>query len=359
MNLSEVVSHADFRVKYQPKPKPKILSLGGGGVRGMATITILAEVEKRIQAKIGEVFDLGAGTSVGSLIWSALSLRDEKEPEKTKYSANELVTIFEEKIQTIFHNTFLHQIESGYGLMRPKYKSDGIIQVLDEIFGPTLAKDLKGEFCFTAFNASDFEKSAFQFTKAAAQLLPSWSSLTVKEMLLSTTAAPTYFEPRQVILERKHTLLDGGISENNPAPRAYAHGKALFSCQDDMTLFSIETGAVNYSLNGEMNWGDLQWAPNMLPAFFAGQDSTARTLTQDFLNLPGQERKFFDIQFQLEKGRDSLDDASPRNLAYLKEVAKAWLDDDKNIEMLEILCQKIRPAEIETTAPQGAGCCIS
>lgn len=328
---------ADFRVAYPAKANPNILSLSGGGVRGIISLTILEELEKRVETKIGEVFELGTATSVGSLIWAALSLRDEKDPEHTKYSVKQLKPIFEDKLQTIFNNTFLHEISSGYGLMAPRYKSDGINRVLDEIFGTTLAKDLKGEFCFPVFNVGDFQKSSFHFTSAAARLVPSWSTLTVKDMLLSTTAAPSYFEPHQITLgESKFTLVDGGITENNPSPRAYALAKQLFGSGENMTLLSLGTGVVNYAIHGNMNWGEAQWAPWMLPAFFGGQDSTASTLVEDL--LPNSS---FTIQLTLGEGHDSLDDASPTNLAYLENIAKTWLDDPKNNEKLEALCARL------------------
>lgn len=328
---------ADFLAAYLPKTNPNTLSLSGGGVRGIITLTILEELEKRIEAKIGEVFELGTATSVGSLIWAALCLRDEKDPEQTKYSVRQLKPIFENKLQTIFSNTFLHEISSGYGLMAPKYKSDGISQVLDEIFGTTLAKDLKGEFCFPAFNVGNFQTSAFHFTSAAARLNPSWRTLTVKDMLLSTTAAPSYFEPHQIALgENKFTLVDGGLTENNPSPRAYALTKQLFSCGENMTLLSLGTGVVNYAIHGNMSWGEAQWAPWMLPAFFGGQDSTASTLVEDL--LPDSS---FTIQLTLSEGHDSLDDASPANLAYLENVAHTWLEDEKNNEKFEALCARL------------------
>jgi len=324
-----------FDATYLPKPNPNTLSLSGGGVRGIITLTILEELEKRIEAKVGEIFDLGTATSVGSLIWAALSLRDETNPEQTKYSVRQLKPIFENKIQTIFSNTFLHELSSGYGLMAPKYKSDGISQVLDEIFGTTLAKDLKGEFCFPAFNVGNFQNSAFHFTSAAARLIPSWSTLTVKDMLLSTTAAPSYFEPHQITLGTdKYTLVDGGLTENNPAPRAYGLTKQLFNCGENMTLLSVGTGVVNYAIHGNMHWGEAQWAPWMLPAFFGGQDSTAASLMQDLA-----PKSSFTIQLTLEEGHDSLDDASPPNLAYLENVARTWLDD--NNERFEKLCARL------------------
>ena len=51
----------------------KILSIDGGGVRGIVPAIWMAELEKRIKGRIHDKFDMFIGTSVGSLITTAIS----------------------------------------------------------------------------------------------------------------------------------------------------------------------------------------------------------------------------------------------------------------------------------------------
>ncbi len=110
----------------------KILSLDGGGIRGIITATILAEIEDRTKRPISSLFDLIAGTSTGGILALGLAMPNNGKP---RYSARDLVQLYEDKGGRIFSHSLCHEIRSLWGLREERYPSNGIEAVLDEYFG--------------------------------------------------------------------------------------------------------------------------------------------------------------------------------------------------------------------------------
>ncbi|HEY9608907.1 patatin-like phospholipase family protein, partial [Allocoleopsis sp.] len=118
----------DFKFKF------KILSIDGGGIRGIVPAKILAEIEKQTKKPISSLFDLIAGTSTGGILAAGLTLPkpNTKEP---KYTAEDLIKIYRERGGEIFYEPFLEKIMKLDDISRPKYSSDGRDKVLKEFFG--------------------------------------------------------------------------------------------------------------------------------------------------------------------------------------------------------------------------------
>lgn len=58
-----------------PKKGLRILSMDGGGMKGLATVQILKQIEKRTGKRIHELFDLICGTSTGGMLAIALGIK--------------------------------------------------------------------------------------------------------------------------------------------------------------------------------------------------------------------------------------------------------------------------------------------
>ena len=70
----------------------KILSIDGGGIRGIIPAIILAEIEERTEKRVADLFDLIAGTSTGGIL--ALGLTKPNEERKPQYAARDLVDLY-------------------------------------------------------------------------------------------------------------------------------------------------------------------------------------------------------------------------------------------------------------------------
>ena len=88
-----------------PKDKQnsyKILSIDGGGVRGLLPALWLAEIEKGIHRPLSQVFDMVSGVSTGAIIALGLSVCGKTSTKIPRYSALDIVNLFMEKANNIF-----------------------------------------------------------------------------------------------------------------------------------------------------------------------------------------------------------------------------------------------------------------
>ena len=92
-----------------------VLSLDGGGIRGIVPGVVLAEIERRMAGKrIAEVFDLIAGTSTGGILalGSAVPGEDGHTP---RYSSQDLLKLYTDHGERLFTRQLWDQIISGMG----------------------------------------------------------------------------------------------------------------------------------------------------------------------------------------------------------------------------------------------------
>jgi patatin-like phospholipase/acyl hydrolase len=117
----------------------RVLSVDGGGIRGIIPALVLADIERRTESRIASLFDLVAGTSTGGII--ALGLTKPTGAGRPAYTAAEIAELYSNKGKTIFSNTILHQLSSACGLLDEKYPSAGLEQVLHDYFGEARLRD--------------------------------------------------------------------------------------------------------------------------------------------------------------------------------------------------------------------------
>jgi patatin-like phospholipase/acyl hydrolase len=110
----------------------KVLSIDGGGIRGIIPAMVLAEIEGRTEKRTAEVFDLVAGTSTGGIL--ALGLTKPGPDGKSEYSAERLIELYETEGRKIFSLPVWHRIHSVGGLAEEKYPAKGIEEVAKRYF---------------------------------------------------------------------------------------------------------------------------------------------------------------------------------------------------------------------------------
>ncbi|MFT4314919.1 MAG: patatin-like phospholipase family protein [Wolbachia pipientis] len=115
-----------------------ILSVDGGGIRGIIPAMILAEIEKRTRKRIAEIFDLMAGTSTGGIVVAGLCKKDER--GNPQYSANDLVEFYQKYGAYIFKSSFLRRSIFSW-LNCAQYPHKNIEFVLDKYFGDDVFKN--------------------------------------------------------------------------------------------------------------------------------------------------------------------------------------------------------------------------
>jgi len=96
-----------------------ILSLDGGGIRGIIPAIVLSWIEKETKTPIYKLFDLIAGTSTGGIL--ALGLSAQSATGLAKYSAADLCDIHTKRGHKIFSKTLWHSITTIGGITKAAY----------------------------------------------------------------------------------------------------------------------------------------------------------------------------------------------------------------------------------------------
>jgi len=301
----------------------KILSLDGGGIRGIIPATFLVELERELGQPISRAFDLVAGTSTGGILALGLNVPySEDQPKLPKYSASELLELYSKKGEIIFDADSWTML----GFADEKYDEAGIERVLEEYFGETRMSDAIAEVLVTSYDMHS--RSPFFFKRNKAQSDPA-RNFPMKKAARATSAAPTYFEP--LFLERDHNLVDGGVFVNNPTMTAVAHALSMGVKMEDIFLVSVGTGQgkeerIEYSK--AKDWGLASWIRPLIDVMMDGaSDATDYQLRQMF--APSPER-YHRLQVTLEKGTEAMDNTDPENLLKLKAAGERMLTEHKN-----------------------------
>ena len=130
-------------ILYQECIIKKILSIDGGGIRGLIPAIILSEIELKTGKSIAKNFDLITGTSTGGIF--ALGLCKDNGNGKAQYSARELADIYQKRGKEIFSRSLWKATASLNGIADELYSHKGIEKVLDdcfddELFGASLTR---------------------------------------------------------------------------------------------------------------------------------------------------------------------------------------------------------------------------
>jgi patatin-like phospholipase/acyl hydrolase len=300
----------------------RVLSIDGGGIRGIIPATVLAELERRAGKPVAELFDLIAGTSTGGLI--ALALTKPGGDGRPQWSAEAVAGLYEKRGPDIFDLTLAHRIRSGGGLIDERYPSDGKEDVLAEYLGETRLRDALTDVLITAYDMVD--RFPFFFRSSEAREKADYD-FPMRVVGGATSAAPIYFEAQNVVdaTGRSYCLVDGGVFANNPGMCAFAEVRAR-DMEGEIAMLSLGTGSLKrpYPCAKVQDWGLLGWARPLVHVVFDGvSEATSFELRQ----LLG-ENGYWRIQTELTKGKgsDDLDDASEANIGKLKRTAKELIE---------------------------------
>ncbi|MEM8639784.1 MAG: patatin-like phospholipase family protein [Cyanobacteria bacterium P01_G01_bin.54] len=262
-----------------------ILSLDGGGIRGILSAQLLSQIEAVLQQQTGkrlyDYFDLIAGTSTGSILAGGLAVGK---------SGEQLVQLYLREGRRIFPYTGMGSYFSPkrwglivqHGLSAPKFSHQGLRQVLREQFGQRQLADLSDR-------APKLLIPAYDTTARRPILFKSWepnayAATRLWEAVLCSASAPTFFPAYPLKLAGQvHSVVDGGVGANNPATCAIAAALNLGYPLKEIRLLSIGTGQGQqaYHYKDTRHWGAVQWAKRILDVVMdAPMDIVAQTAEQ-------------------------------------------------------------------------------
>lgn len=322
---------------YKPH---KILSIDGGGIRGIIPAIVLAEIERRTGQAIVNLFDLIAGSSTGAIL--AMSLATPDEQGNPRFTAEEVARLYEVEGRTIFARSMWRAMQSLNNITTVKYPSYGIDSVLDYCFGDLNLSDALGNVLITSYEIQRRQPWFFRSRKARYSV---HCDFKMRDVVRASTAAPTYFEPAQVFhpeADDFFALIDGAMQANNPALCAFVEARDKNPLIQDYLLVSLGTGFTKEPIDFEdaRSWGLAGWSQHIMEIAFDAMSSTVDYQIRRLLpRCRDGEQHYYRFQTSLDGASDDLDNITPHNIQRLKELANDIIDQndaglDRLVEML-------------------------
>jgi patatin-like phospholipase/acyl hydrolase len=315
-------------------PAMKILSIDGGGIRGIIPALVLAEIEKRCGRPAAQLFDVIAGTSTGGILACALACPDAD--GHPRHDAAHLLDLYLEDGPKIFHRSLVKRITSVDGYVDERYDNSALRASLEEHLGEARLKDALCEVFVTAYELR--LRQAFFFRSRRAVDADQYD-FAMTDVALATSSAPTYFEPVDVVnaAGETYSLIDGGVFATNPAMCAYADYRPA-AAHREVVLVSLGTGtqtsAHGIDPEAARGWGKIGWVRPLIDVIFDGVSDTVEYELGQLLDI-----HYLRLQTPLKHANEALDDASQANLENLRRDADELVSS--KAQELDALCERL------------------
>ncbi|XP_030540076.1 patatin-like protein 2 [Rhodamnia argentea] len=269
-----------------------ILSIDGGGIRGIIPGVILGFLESELQkldgedARIADYFDVIAGTSTGGLIAAMLAAPDKK--NRPLYGGKDIKAFYLDHCPKIFPqprcpSKIVNAVRMIKAVAGPKYRGKYLHRLVKEKLGDTRLHQTLTNVIIPTFDIKELQPTIFSSFQVKKN--PSLDAL-VSDICIGTSAAPTYLPAHYFSTKnpngsaREFNLIDGGVAANNPALVAVSEvTKEIINANSDFDLpdmkptdytrflvLSLGTGSSKsekkYSAKKASKWGVLGWLTN-------------------------------------------------------------------------------------------------
>lgn len=264
----------------------KILSIDGGGIRGIFPAHILQCIHDRIEIDLFNHFNMFAGTSTGSIIAAGIACG--KKP-------NELVTLYKTHGETIFSETIKSYVPKKWKQAKhAAYQNTMLKNLLNMEFDEIKLGDIKKPLLIPATDIGNGGVHVFKsnysrdFTRD--------KNVFLKDAVLASCSAPTFFDPVKV---DNYLLSDGGIWANNPALAAVIDAQYRLGFDlKNIRVLSLGTGQSRtaYGTDKQKEWGLLNgWKGKEFISFLLSLQAQS---TQNYLQLMLGKEQLLRLDFE-------------------------------------------------------------
>ena len=292
----------------------KVLSIHGGGIRGIIAAVILRELLQSVGRPAHETFDLIAGTSTGGII--ALGLGTPAHNGKP-YSPQDLLDLYIQNGAEIFKRGTFTVLKQFCG---PKYAAKPLETVLEKYFGKTTIQSALAPLLISSYDLRGQLPFFFKSRPFHEEEFIDWR---VTDIARATSAAPTFFPPKHLVRGTgDFALVDGGVYVNNPAMAAYAEARRLYANALRFVVVALGTGNrqdhIGYFC--AKYWGLLGWAAKIVPVLM---DSVSEAVDYELRQM--RDCSYCRLQPEdISLASNDMDNVDPENLEALQTVAKNY-----------------------------------
>ncbi len=316
----------------------RILSIDGGGIRGIIPGKVLIQLENEIRNQYGtdknisDYFDLITGTSTGGILALGLCIPDKN--NLPKYNAQDLLDIYVDRGDDIFDTSIWKSITSVGGLNDEKYDAHELEDALNDYFNDVMLSHLLKHCLITAY---DIKRRKTHFFRSSAASKDKRHNFLVRDVARATSAAPTFFQPARIKSSANiiYPLIDGGLFANNPTMCAYAEARNVhqISGSEEMTILSLGTGESkkSYPYTAAKDWGAASWIKPVLDIMSTAVSETTDFELQQIFSSSDRTDHYLRIQTSIPGwGSSEMDNASAENIQALQDIGEQLASNNQN-----------------------------
>ncbi|XP_075483226.1 patatin-like protein 2 isoform X2 [Primulina tabacum] len=330
-----------------------ILSIDGGGIRGIIPGTVLAFLESKLQeldgpnARVADYFDVIAGTSTGGLVATMITAPDKD--NRPIFAARNITSFYLEHGPKIFPDSvFVSKVTNLIG--GPKYDGKYLRSLVEGLLGNLTIIQTLTNVVIPTFDLKRLQPVVFTTKDGKSNVS---KNALLSDVCLGTSAAPTFLPPHYFEIKdsnrsiRTFDLIDGGVAANNPTLMAMTHiSKEILMNNFDlvdmqpldsnrMLVLSLGTGIAQleekYNAKDAANWGLLAWVYNngatpLIDAFGdASSDMVDIHVSTVFQSLQNEQNYLRIQEDKLAGDASSLDISTIKNLQSLVQIGDSLL----------------------------------
>lgn len=333
-----------------------ILSIDGGGVRGVIPARILQEIEERTGQPISALFDMIGGSSTGAIVGGSLVVPDPADPTKPRFSAKDILAFYHRLSSKIFPEIrfkSLRKLSSG-ALYDPKPLEDALLGN----FGELKMKDALTSFLIPVTDIKNFRPAWIAHLKGQKDTsTEGWSSMLMRDAVRATASAPTifpakYYEstPNEDMpnVKHRHALIDGSFFGGNVMRHLMTQAKKLAPPDAEIIIVHLGTGTSENSISPE-EYNAMGTLGLINPA--NGSILLSLLTSMSSIDIRGDLKdeigdRLFDFNGNIDSENDpdapspSLDDARADNMLRLEKLADKIIKD--NTTEIDRLCNVLK-----------------
>ncbi len=279
----------------------RILSIDGGGIRGVFPASFLANIEQCLSRPLRDYFDLIVGTSTGGIITLGLGLG---------FSAAEILDFYKRYGPEIFRGHSSWGRWAGW-MIRGKYSNKPLERALKETFGDRRLGESTKRLVVPSLNLVDGEPHIYK--TAHDQRFERDYKVSAVDVALATSAAPSFF-PSHRSLEGID-LIDGGIYATNPTGMAVAEAIGVLGWpREELHVLSVGCTTVPFSGFPKGSVGVVRIALRALDLFMRGQSHASMGTAYVLLD----HKRVVRVDPLVPEGKKAMDNAG--DIAFFEQL---------------------------------------
>jgi len=321
----------------------KILSIDGGGIKGLYSATLLKTIEENFKSKIYDHFDMICGTSTGGII--ALGIASRR-------SAGEIADLYYNKGAKIFppHNDYFKDKYRTFRQIfyKGKFSNSVLTSELKDFFRDKILGESNNLLLIPSFNLSKGITRTFKYPHKEGGFTKD-RDIKMFDAALATSAAPTYLPIHEV---ENALYIDGGVWANNPvicglleALDYFVGDGKQFDAYSILSISSI-TQPIGWAHTDDKNRPFIKWKNKLFQSYMDGQAYFANYFMEKIVNYTNPKGMYYRIpspelsseQMQII----DMDNASPDALKLMVHLGEFDGHDKRHTDKIEPFFREIK-----------------